>query len=101
MMKMYTCALWVCVLFAEVALRVMPCGIVNKRFAEKHFDVVVSPVLCRKRLQEHDNALRVQCEDRTLVIGRRSYDITYLEVHFLQLFAPLHQERGADVEMKL
>ena len=49
---------------AEVALRVVPCRVVDQRLAQKHLNLVVSPPLCRERLQEHDDALV-----GTLVLG--------------------------------
>lgn len=44
-------------LSSEVALRVVPDRIEHERFAEEHLDFVVRPILCRQRLQEHNDAL--------------------------------------------
>lgn len=61
MMKVYTCSLLGYVLFAEVALCVVPCRVVDERLAEEEFDLMVGPALGRQRLEEHDDALGVIC----------------------------------------
>lgn len=42
-----------------MALRVGPYRVEDKGLTEEHFDLVVSPVLRRERLQKHDDALFV------------------------------------------
>ena len=44
-------------LSSEVALRVVPDRIEQERLAEEDLDFVVRPILCRQRLQEHNDAL--------------------------------------------
>jgi len=40
-----------------MTLSVVPYGVEHERFAEKHFNLVVSPILRREGLQEHNDTL--------------------------------------------
>ena len=40
-----------------MALCVLPYGVQNESFTEQHFNLMVAPVLRRKGLQEHNDAL--------------------------------------------
>jgi hypothetical protein len=82
----------------KVALRVVPDRIEHERLAEEHLDFVVRPILCRQRLQEHDNALGSRGLERGGADVRNGYEgpmrtPAYLEVHLTELLAPPDEKR--------
>lgn len=79
-----------------MTLSVVPYGIEHKSFAEKHFNFVVSPVLRREGLQEHDDTL---ANLRYVILRRQRW--TYLEIHLPELFAPLDEECRAYIKVEL
>lgn len=85
-------------LSVEVALRIVPYGIEDERFAEEHLDLVVSPILRGQRLQEHDNALTVGRQDARAM--NRSI-AAHLKVHLPQFFAPFDEKGRAHVKVEL
>ena len=88
--------------FDKVALGVVPRRVVDERLAEQHLDLVVCPALRWQRLQEHDDPLWKRAASAMSVQKRLAGGGgAYLKVHFLQLSAPLDEERRAYVEMEL
>jgi hypothetical protein len=70
----------------------------HETLAQQQLRILVRPVLRRQGLQEHDHGLqRRGVSDKDL--GRE--EATHLEIHSSQRFAPLDEERQADVEMEL
>ncbi len=51
----------------------------DERLAEQEFDILLRPIPCRQRLQEHHD---------------------FLEIHSLEFLGPLDEEGGADVEVE-
>lgn len=85
-------------LSSEVTLGVMPCRIEHECLAEEHFYFVFCPILCRQRLQEHDDALH----ERVLALYNVKYSkVTHLEVHLTELVAPSYKKRRTDIQVKL
>ena len=84
--------------FAEVALRVVPRRVVHECFTEQHLDLVVAPALCWQGLEEHDDALEHTRSEKQRVPSEYGESAQqYLEIHLAQLLAPPDEERRADI----
>lgn len=85
-------------LSSEVTLGVMPGRIEYECLAEEHFYFVFCPILCRQRLQEHDDALH----ERVLALyNAKDSKVTHLEVHLTELVAPSYKKCRTDIQVKL
>lgn len=75
-----------------MALGVVPYRVEYEGFTKKQFDLVITPVLSGKGLQEHDDALSIRCGQKD-VRGLSALRVgTDLEVHLPEFCAPFDEE---------